>query len=114
MIRLSYDKKIGFGQPCFIIAEAGVNHNGSLTLAKKLVDIAVHRQHIRLLNNQHRTGRQRRAAYQHCLNRARRGVRTCGQQLVALLAELQLAGRQRERQLNYPKAIQQNHRQPGE
>ena len=41
MIRLSYDKKIGFGQPCFIIAEAGVNHNGSLTLAKKLVDIAV-------------------------------------------------------------------------
>ena len=25
---------------CFIIAEAGVNHNGSLTLAKKLVDVA--------------------------------------------------------------------------
>ena len=41
MIRLSYNKKIGYGQPCFIIAEAGVNHNGSLSLAKKLVDIAV-------------------------------------------------------------------------
>ena len=25
---------------CFIIAEAGVNHNGDINLAKKLVDIA--------------------------------------------------------------------------
>src|SRR3989344_6255713 len=29
--------KIGQGQPAFIIAEAGVNHNGNLGLAKKLV-----------------------------------------------------------------------------
>ena len=34
-------KKIGDGHACFIIAEAGVNHNGSLELAKKLVDAAV-------------------------------------------------------------------------
>ena len=33
-------KNIGKGKPCFIIAEAGVNHNGSLKLAKKLVDVA--------------------------------------------------------------------------
>lgn len=33
-------KKNGKNQPVFIIAEAGVNHNGSLNLAKKLVDIA--------------------------------------------------------------------------
>src|SRR5579864_4764149 len=33
-------KKIGEGCPCFIIAEAGVNHNGSLELAKQLVDAA--------------------------------------------------------------------------
>ena len=33
-------RKIGPGQPCFIIAEAGVNHNGSLDLALKLVDAA--------------------------------------------------------------------------
>jgi N-acetylneuraminate synthase/N,N'-diacetyllegionaminate synthase len=32
---------IGPGSPVFIIAEAGVNHNGSLRLAKKLVDVAV-------------------------------------------------------------------------
>ena len=32
---------IGAGEPCFIIAEGGVNHNGSLELAKKLVDVAV-------------------------------------------------------------------------
>lgn len=31
---------IGEDYPCFIIAEAGVNHNGSLELAKKLVDAA--------------------------------------------------------------------------
>jgi N-acetylneuraminate synthase len=31
---------IGDGAPCFVIAEAGVNHNGSLELALELVDIA--------------------------------------------------------------------------
>ncbi len=31
---------IGEGYPCFIIAEAGVNHNGSLDMALKLVDVA--------------------------------------------------------------------------
>jgi N,N'-diacetyllegionaminate synthase len=41
MIELSLNKKIAKNGPCFIIAEAGVNHNGSLSLAKKLVDIAV-------------------------------------------------------------------------
>ncbi|NQW22647.1 MAG: N-acetylneuraminate synthase [SAR202 cluster bacterium] len=34
-------RKVGPGQPCFIIAEAGVNHNGSLELAHQLVDAAV-------------------------------------------------------------------------
>jgi N,N'-diacetyllegionaminate synthase len=32
--------RIGSGEPCFVIAEAGVNHNGQLALAKQLVDIA--------------------------------------------------------------------------
>ncbi len=31
---------IGENEPCFIIAEAGVNHNGSFEMAKKLVDAA--------------------------------------------------------------------------
>jgi N-acetylneuraminate synthase/N,N'-diacetyllegionaminate synthase len=35
------NKVIGENHPCFIIAEAGVNHNGDIKLAKKLVDIAV-------------------------------------------------------------------------
>lgn len=35
------DKKIGEDQPCFIIAEAGVNHNGDINLAKRLIDVAV-------------------------------------------------------------------------
>lgn len=30
-------RKIGPGYPCFIIAEAGVNHNGKLNMAKELV-----------------------------------------------------------------------------
>ncbi len=35
------DRLIGRNQPCFIIAEAGVNHNGSLDMALQLVDIAI-------------------------------------------------------------------------
>jgi N-acetylneuraminate synthase len=34
------NRVIGEGEPCFIIAEAGVNHNGDVNLAKKLVDAA--------------------------------------------------------------------------
>ena len=33
-------KVIGKGKPCFIIAEAGVNHNGDIRIAKQLVDAA--------------------------------------------------------------------------
>ena len=32
--------RVGLHQPVFIIAEAGVNHNGSLSLAKKMIDAA--------------------------------------------------------------------------
>jgi N-acetylneuraminate synthase/N,N'-diacetyllegionaminate synthase len=32
---------IGEGEPCFIIAEAGVNHNGDIEQAKRLIDTAV-------------------------------------------------------------------------
>jgi N,N'-diacetyllegionaminate synthase len=32
---------IGEGNPCFVIAEAGVNHNGDVALAKRLIDVAV-------------------------------------------------------------------------
>lgn len=34
------DTFIGAGEPVFIIAEAGVNHNGDLKLARQLIDIA--------------------------------------------------------------------------
>jgi N-acetylneuraminate synthase/N,N'-diacetyllegionaminate synthase len=34
-------KVVGERAPCFIIAEAGVNHNGNINLAKRLVDVAV-------------------------------------------------------------------------
>ena len=34
------NKLIGEEEPVFIIAEAGVNHNGDIELAKKLVDVA--------------------------------------------------------------------------
>lgn len=32
------NKKIGEGQPAYIIAEIGINHNGSVDIAKKLID----------------------------------------------------------------------------
>jgi len=34
-------KKIGSGQPTYIVAEIGINHNGSIEIAKKLIDVAV-------------------------------------------------------------------------
>ena len=35
------ERRVGKGEPCFIIGEAGVNHNGSFELARELVDVAV-------------------------------------------------------------------------
>src|SRR4030042_3159859 len=35
------NKIIGDGQPVFIVAEIGINHNGDLNQAKKLIDIAI-------------------------------------------------------------------------
>lgn len=35
------DRWIGPGHPCFIIAEAGVNHNGDMRIAHQLIDAAV-------------------------------------------------------------------------
>lgn len=45
MARLKLEFKIGGrmvgpGHPCFIIAEAGVNHNGDMDMARRLVDVA--------------------------------------------------------------------------
>ncbi|HEV7232401.1 MAG TPA: N-acetylneuraminate synthase family protein [Bacteroidia bacterium] len=40
-IDIGNGRKIGDGQPSYIIAEIGINHNGSLDIAKKLIDAAV-------------------------------------------------------------------------
>ena len=34
------NRPVGEGQPCFIIAEIGINHNGDVAIAKKLIDVA--------------------------------------------------------------------------
>lgn len=34
-------RRIGPGEPCYVIAEVGINHNGDLAIAKRLVDAAV-------------------------------------------------------------------------
>ena len=39
--RVSAKRAIGQGHPVYIIAEIGINHNGSLALAKRLIDEAV-------------------------------------------------------------------------
>ena len=39
---IKFDNQIiGSEQPCYVIAEIGINHNGDLSLAKKLIDAAV-------------------------------------------------------------------------
>lgn len=35
-------RKVGDGHPAYIIAEIGINHNGDLDIAKKMIDAAVH------------------------------------------------------------------------
>jgi sialic acid synthase SpsE len=35
------DRMVGLGEPVFIIAEAGINHNGDSGMARKLLDAAV-------------------------------------------------------------------------
>lgn len=35
------NKTVGEGSPCFVIAEIGINHNGDVKIAKKMIDIAV-------------------------------------------------------------------------
>jgi N-acetylneuraminate synthase len=35
------NKTIGAGAPVFVIAEIGINHNGDLNIAKRLIDVAV-------------------------------------------------------------------------
>jgi N-acetylneuraminate synthase len=36
------NRLVGDGHPAFIIAEIGINHNGDLEIAKKMIDAAVH------------------------------------------------------------------------
>jgi N-acetylneuraminate synthase len=35
------NRLVGDGQPCYVIAEIGINHNGDLDLAKRLISVAV-------------------------------------------------------------------------
>jgi len=35
------EQLIGDGHPCYVIAEIGINHNGDIEIAKKLIDVAV-------------------------------------------------------------------------
>lgn len=39
-IQVQEKRFIGEGHPCFVIAEVGINHNGDVNLAKRLIDIA--------------------------------------------------------------------------
>jgi N-acetylneuraminate synthase len=34
-------KSLGHGAPCFVIAEIGINHNGDVGIAKRLIDVAI-------------------------------------------------------------------------
>jgi len=34
------NKQLGAGQPCYVIAEIGINHNGDIDLAKRLISVA--------------------------------------------------------------------------
>ncbi len=33
-------RAVGTGNPCYVVAEIGINHNGDMSIAKKLIDVA--------------------------------------------------------------------------
>src|SRR5260221_13076913 len=35
------NRPVGDSQPCYVIAEIGINHNGDIDLAKRLISVAV-------------------------------------------------------------------------
>jgi N-acetylneuraminate synthase len=35
------NKSVGDGQPCYVVAEIGINHNGDIDLAKRLISVAI-------------------------------------------------------------------------
>ena len=39
-IKITINRYIGHDEPCFIVAEVGINHNGDVILAKKMIDVA--------------------------------------------------------------------------
>ncbi|MEO0108333.1 MAG: N-acetylneuraminate synthase family protein, partial [candidate division WOR-3 bacterium] len=39
MIRIG-SRPVGEGYPCFLVAEIGINHNGSIEIAKRLIELA--------------------------------------------------------------------------
>lgn len=34
------DRRVGAGQPCYVVGEIGINHNGDLDMARQLIDVA--------------------------------------------------------------------------
>ncbi|MBA7589374.1 N,N'-diacetyllegionaminic acid synthase [subsurface metagenome] len=39
-IKITNNRYIGNDEPCFVVAEIGINHNGDINLAKKMIDMA--------------------------------------------------------------------------
>ena len=35
------NRQLGPGHPCYVISEIGINHNGDIDLAKRLISVAV-------------------------------------------------------------------------
>src|SRR5579863_6868209 len=33
-------RQVGEGHPCYVVAEIGINHNGDLDIARRLIDVA--------------------------------------------------------------------------
>ena len=53
------NRLVGDGQPVFVIAEIGINHNGDLEVAKKLIDVAKEKTRIKTKITQQSNALQR-------------------------------------------------------
>jgi sialic acid synthase len=64
-IPITPGRSIGDGQPCFIIAEVGQNHNGEMSMARELIDnIAFHKADAVKLCKRHIPSEMTRAMYE--------------------------------------------------
>jgi len=101
-IKLDDERTIGDGEPCFIIAEAGVNHDGDLEKARKMIDVAREAK-ADMVKFQTFTGEKLASKDAFLANYHKKGAVSQDETLKQLLKRLELNFDQHKELFNYAK-----------